>query len=185
MVSKTLPVALLQLSRRVSVKAKLYLASKLATLQKFERFHFVLDIDCTRLFYSFGGSKPGMVRMVLPEHEARDVAHPLRTLSETYPMHEKSIAQGTQAYVDMRSFVQRCSTALLNKFPETTTVAICFEPDESIPFRRHLLDLLTIFLGKSPWDKLLPRPLRLCELRELVEEGGESDLLLKLDECEE
>jgi hypothetical protein len=110
MVSKTLPVALLLTLRQVNVEAKPYLASKLVILQKSERFHFVLDTDSTR---------PAMMRINLKEHKARDVAHPLRTLPETYQLHDESLEQGTQAYVDMQSFARRYSSALLNQYPET------------------------------------------------------------------
>jgi hypothetical protein len=119
MVSKTLPGALLLTLRQVNVEAKPYLASKLVILQKSERFHFVLDTDSTRLFCSFGGRKPAMMRINLKEHEARDVAHPLRTLPETYQLHDEPLEQGTQAYVDMQSFARRYSSALLNQYPGT------------------------------------------------------------------
>jgi hypothetical protein len=123
LVSKTLPFALLSTSRQINFEAKPFFASKLAIRQESERFHYVMETDSIRLFYGLLESTPYLSRIIIEDYNARDIVHPLRTLPKAYQVHKVSIAQGTQTYVDIQSFTKRCSTALLNKYPKTTTMA--------------------------------------------------------------
>jgi hypothetical protein len=123
LVSKTLPFALLSTSRQINFEAKPFFASKLAILQESERFHYVMETDFIRLFYGLLESTSHLSRIIIEDYNARDIAHPLRTLPKAYQVHKVSIAQGTQTYVDIQSFTKRCPTALLNKYPKTTTMA--------------------------------------------------------------
>jgi hypothetical protein len=174
LVSKTLPFALLLTSRPVNFEAKPYFASKMAILQESDRFYYVMDTDSIRLFYSFAESDASMMRIVLEEHHARDISHPLRILPEMYKVRGASIERGTQTYVDIQSFAKSCSTALLNKYPKTTMMAIRFEDIFSRPLRCNWIDMLEPSLCQSPWAKLLPGELRLRDVQTLIEEGHES-----------
>jgi hypothetical protein len=117
LVSKTLSISLLLTSRQINAEAKPFPAPKLAIQQENKRFHFVIDVHSIRKFFSMSATSTGLMRIIVDEHNARDIAPLLRILPESYQVVGQSIVRGTQMYADIRGFARTCSTALLNRYP--------------------------------------------------------------------
>jgi hypothetical protein len=185
LVSKTFPISLLLTSRQINAEAKPFPAPKLAILQENERFHFVINVYSIRKFFSMSATSTGLMRIVVDEHNARDIAPLSRILPESYQVVGQSIARGTQMYADIQGFARKCSTALLNRYPKTMTMAISFTSDHHEHRRRAFINDVAPLVRRTAWGRLLPGDSRICDTQTLVEERREPPLLLQKDGLEE
>jgi hypothetical protein len=185
LVSKTLPISLLLTSRQIDAEAKPFPAPKLGILQENERFHFVIDVHSIRKFSSMSATSTGLMRIVVDEHNARDIAPLSRILPESYQVVGQSIARDTQMYADIQAFARKCLTALLHRYPKTTTMAINFTSDHREHGRRAFINDVASLVRRTAWGRLLPSDSRICDMQTLAEEGREFPLLLQKDGLEE
>jgi hypothetical protein len=88
-------------------------------------------------------------------------------------------------YADIQGFARKCSTALLNRYPKTATMAINFTSDHHEHGRRAFINDVAPLVQRTAWGRLLPGDSRICDMQTLVEEGRESPLLLQKDGLEE
>jgi len=169
LVSTTFPAALLSTCRVINAEAVPYISSKLEQLRKTDRFHFV--IEPTSL-YPFTYDKENFADYVV---KARDTGASIYTLPRNaFPAYRFDMDSAND-------FVRKVAMATSNPYPETTTMAIRFCKDASkaslpIDFNGPFFNLLNTKPAKKRLRKLVPRLVKVCDVKELVNEGREKQL---------